>query len=208
MGECIEFEKNNFIYEYGFIRLFVEMKKSIIVVLCVFILIIVIWMLIFKKTGIWDIMDWPWMVKDIQNYSVDIKERWEFPWEDIYVYDDNGNLVLSLEDKNQPQYYFALYENYLILDSGTSASEREMLVYDIKSGNKIFETVYYPWEDWLILDGDNIIFYKEIGESLYWDYTLPNCENEYDNGYVEIYGYTIWEDQANDLGNVKCAYFE
>jgi hypothetical protein len=60
------------------------------------------------------------------------------------VYDDNGNLVLSLEDKDQPQYLLALYENYLVLDSGTSASQREMLVYDIKSGNKIFETDYFP----------------------------------------------------------------
>jgi hypothetical protein len=42
-------------------------------------------------------------------------------------------LVLSLEDKNQPQYLFALYENYLVLDSGTSASQREMLVYNIPS---------------------------------------------------------------------------
>jgi hypothetical protein len=49
------------------------------------------------------------------------------------VYDDNGNLVLSLKDKNQPQYLFALYENYLILDSGTSASQRDILVYDILS---------------------------------------------------------------------------
>ena len=58
------------------------------------------------------------------------------------------------------------------------------------------------------MDGDNITFYKEIGESLYWDYMLPDCENEYDNGYIENYGYTIWEDQANDLWDIQCAYFE
>ena len=147
------------------------------------------------------------MVNDVSSYSVDVKERWEFPWEDVYVY-DNGKLIFSLEDKNQPQYLFALYENYLVLDSGTSASSREMLVYDVKSGNKIFETDYYPWEDWLVLNDDNITFYKEIPETLFWDYALPNCENGYDNGYIEGYGYTIWEDQANDLGDIQCAYFE
>jgi hypothetical protein len=47
------------------------------------------------------------------------------------VYDKDGNLVLSLDDKNQPQYLFTLYENYLVLDSGTSASQREILVYNI-----------------------------------------------------------------------------
>jgi len=154
----------------------------------------------------WDIMDWPWMVNEVSSYSVNTQERWEFPWEDIYVYDDNGNLVLSLEDKDQPQYLFALYENYLILDSGTSASQREMLVYDIKSGNKIFETDYFPWEDWLVLEGNNITFYKKIDESAYWE--LPDCQNEYDNGYIGSYWYTIWEDQVNDLGDIQCAYFE
>jgi len=154
----------------------------------------------------WDIMDWPWMVNEVSSYSVNTQERWEFPWEDIYVYDDNGNLVLSLEDKDQPQYFFALYENYLILDSGTSASQREMLVYDIKSGNKIFETDYFPWEDWLVLEGNNINFYKKIDESAYWE--LPDCQNEYDNGYIGSYWYIIWEDQANDLGDIQCAYFE
>ena len=154
----------------------------------------------------WDIMDWPWMVNEVSSYSVNTQERWEFPWEDIYVYDDNGNLVLSLEDKDQPQYFFALYENYLILDSGTSASQREMLVYDIKSGNKIFETDYFPWEDWLVLEGNNITFYKKIDESAYWE--LPDCQNEYDNGYIGSYWYTIWEDQVNDLGDIQCAYFE
>jgi hypothetical protein len=81
-----------------------------------------------------------------------------------------------------------------------------MLVYDIKSGNKIFETDYFPWEDWLVLEGNNITFYKKIDESAYWE--LPDCQNEYDNGYIGSYWYTIWDDQVNDLGDIQCAYFE
>lgn len=108
------------------------MKKTLIVTTVgVFVLIIVVWIIVFKKNNMWDIMDWPWMVNENLSYNVETGERWEFPWEDIYVYDDNENLVLSLEDKSQPQYLFALYENYLLLDSGTSALHREMLVYDI-----------------------------------------------------------------------------
>ena len=136
------------------------------------------------------------------------KERLESIWEDIFVYDKDGNLVLSLDDKNQPQYLFTLYENYLVLDSGTSASQREILVYNILSWKVIYRTDYYPWENWLVVNDDNITFYKRIPESFLWDYELPNCENEYDNGYIENYGYTIWEDQANDLGDIQCAYFE
>jgi len=207
-----------------------NMKKPLVVTTFgAIILIIVIWIIVFKKNNIWDvmdwpwmvnenppydtdqqsdIMDWPWMVNEVSSYSIKTRERWEFPWEDIYVYDDNENLVLSLEDKNQPQYLFALYENYLVLDSGTSASQREMLVYYITSWKVIYKTDYYPWENWLVLNGDSITFYKAIDQSLYWEYTLPNCENEYDNGYIESYWYTIWEDQANDLGDIQCAYFE
>lgn len=153
-------------------------------------------------------MDWPWMVNEVSSYSVNTQERWEYPWEDIYVYDENGNLVLSLEDKNQPQYLFALYENYIILDSGTSASSREMLVYDIPTGDLVYKTDYFPWEYWLILDGNNIEFYKRIPGSLLTSYNLPKCQSEYDNAYIENYGYAIWEDQANDLGDIQCAYFE
>ena len=148
------------------------------------------------------------MVNNVSYYNVDTKERLEGVWEDIFVYDEDGNLVLSLDDKDQPQYLFILYENYLVLDSGTSATQREMLVYDIPSWRVIYRTGYYPWEYWLVLNDDNITFYKEIPESLWGDYTLPDCENEYDNGYIENYWYTIWGDQANDLGDIQCAYFE
>ena len=153
-------------------------------------------------------MDWSWMVNDVSSYKVVTHSRWDVVGEDIFIYDEDDNLVLSLDDENNPQYLFALYENYVVLDSGTSASKRDMLVYDVKLGNKIFETDYYPWENGLVLNDNNITFYKEIPESLWEDYTLPNCENEYDNGYVENYGYTIWEDQANDLWELQCAYFE
>jgi len=192
------------------------MKKSLVLSLLWLIILVVVVLVILNKNDNWTvewrqwepIMDWTWMVNESSSYSIDVKERWEFPWEDIYVYDDNGKLVLSLEDKNQPQYLFALYENYLVLDSGTSASQREMLVYNIPSWKVIYKTDYYPWENWLVLNDNNITFYKEIDQSLYWEYTLPSCESEYDNGYIESYGYTIWEDQANDLGDIQCAYFE
>jgi hypothetical protein len=83
-----------------------------------------------------------------------------------------------------------------------------MVVYDVKSKNIIFKTDYYPGENWLVLNDNIITFYKEIPETLLWDYTLPNCKNEYDNWYIESYGYIIWEDQANDLWGIQCAYFE
>ena len=183
------------------------MKKKIVVLLCMFVLIVIIWILVFKKDNKWDIMDWPWMVNEVSSYSVDVKERWEFPWEDVYIYDDKGNLVLLLNDETQPQYLFALYENYVILDNGTSTSQREMLVYDIPSWKLIYQTDYYPWENGLVLDDNNITFYKGIKESeIGW--SLPQCVSEYDNGYIEKYWYTIWEDQSNDLGDIQCAYFE
>lgn len=153
-------------------------------------------------------MDWPWMVNEVSSYSVKVQERWDMVGEDIFVYDDSGKLSLSLQDQNQPQYLFALYDNYIILDSGTSASNREMLVYNIPSGKVIFKTDYYPWENWLVLNDNIITYYKQIPDSLLWDYKLPECETEYDNGYIEKYGYTIWENMDTDLWDLQCAYFE
>jgi len=153
-------------------------------------------------------MDWPWMVNEVSSYSVKVQERWDMVGEDIFVYDDSGKLSLSLQDQNQPQYLFALYDNYIILDSGTSASNREMLVYNIPSGKVIFKTDYYPWENWLVLNDNIITYYKQIPDSLLWDYKLPECETEYDNGYIEKYGYTIWENMDADLWDLQCAYFD
>ena len=185
------------------------MKKSLVISSFIAALLIVaVWVSLFKKNNKWDIMDGPWMINEDSSYNVDIKERWDFPWEDIYIYDNEWNLVLSLEDESQPQYFYVVYGNFIVLDSWTSASQRDMLVYDIKSWNKIFETDYYPWENGLLLNDDTIEFYKRIDDSLLSEYTLPQCESEYDNGYIENYGYTIWEDQANDLGDIQCAYFE
>lgn len=153
-------------------------------------------------------MNWQLVSNEVSNYKVDTQDRWDAVWEDIFVYDEDNNLVLNLDDKGQPQYLFSLYERYLILDSGTSASQREMLVYDIPLAKVIYKTDYYPWENGLVMNDNEITFYKKIDDSLLSDYTLPQCKNEYDNGYIENYGYTIWEDQANDLWDVQCAYFE
>ena len=184
------------------------MKKRLVIVLVAVILLVIICLLLFKKDDTWNIMDWSWMVNDVSTYSIKTSMRDSTPWEDIYIYDVNDNFVLSLNDENQPQYLYALYGNFIVLDSGTSASQREMLVYDITSGNIIFQTNYFPWNKWLILNDNKITFYKKIDDSVLWNYTLPQCEGEYDNWYIESYGYTIWENQANDLWDIQCTYFE
>ena len=185
------------------------MKKKLVISVVLVVLVIIICALVFRKSEkAWEVMDGEWMVNETSSYSVDVKERNEYPWEDIYVYNSYGNLVFSLENNDEPQYLFALYDKYLVLDSWTSASQRGLLVYDIENASKVFETDYYPWENWLVLNDNNITFYKEITKDLYWDYSLPSCQTEYDNGYIENYWYTIWEDQANDLGDIQCAYFE
>jgi hypothetical protein len=60
----------------------------------------------------------------------------------------------------------------------------------------------------LVLNDNAVEFYKKIDDSHLWDYTLPQCEDEYANGYIEKYGYTIWDDMDSDLGDIQCAYFE
>ena len=183
------------------------MKKRLIIILGIFLLIVIICVLVFKKNNMWDIMDWPWMVNEVSSYSVDVKERNNMVWEDVFVYDDDGDLVFSLDDQNQPQYLFALYENYIVLDSWTSASRREVLVYNIESKSKIFESDYYPWDYWLVINDNIVRFYKEIDESeIAW--SLPQCENEYDNWYIQKYEYLIWDNQINASWDPQCAYFE
>ena len=184
------------------------MKKKLTITLITIILIVIIYILFFKENNTWSNIDWQKMTNNVSSYSVKTSMRNSMPWEDIFIYDENDKLVLSLNNENQPQYLYALYENYIILDSWTSASQREMIVYNIPSGKEIYRTDYYPWENWLVLDNNNITFHKKIEQSFYWNYTLPECEDEYDKGYIESYVYSIWEDQANDLWDIQCTYFE
>lgn len=185
------------------------MKKKLVISVVLVVLVIIICALVFRKSEkVWEVMDGEWMVNETSSYSVDVKERSGYPWEDIYVYNSYWNLVFSLENNDEPQYLFALYDKYLVLDSWTSASQRGLLVYDIENASKVFETDYYPWEYWLVLNDNVVTFYKKIDDSMLLNYTLPQCKNEYDNGYIEKYGYTLWEDKDDDLWDVQCAYFE
>lgn len=143
------------------------------------------------------------------KYTIKTGDRGDNVWEDIFVYDEAENLVLSLTDENEAQYYFSNIGNYLVLDNGTSASQRLIQVYDISKGEKIFETDYYPWGDELEQEWNTIRFFQRIeNENLSKYPTLAICENEYDNGYITTMEYTIWETTAKDLQQVKCAYFE
>ena len=143
------------------------------------------------------------------KYTIKTGSRWENVWEDIFVYDEDENIVLSLVDQDEAQYYFAIQWNYVILDNGTSASQRLIQVYDISKGEKVFEADYYPWENGLELDWNIIKFFQRIqNEDLSKYPTLAICENEYDNGYITSMEYTIWQKSAKDLQQVKCAYFE
>jgi len=143
------------------------------------------------------------------KYTIKTGDRGDNVWEDIFVYDEADNLVLSLTDDNEAQYYFSNIGNYLVLDNGTSASQRLIQVYDISKGEKIFETDYYPWGDELEQEWNTIRFFQRIeNENLSKYPTLAICENEYDNGYITTMEYTIWETTAKDLQQVKCAYFE
>lgn len=148
-------------------------------------------------------------IEETVVYTVQTGDRWEKVWEDIRVYDESWDEVFSLVDNDEPQYFFATKWKYLILDNGTSASQRLVQVYDISKGTKVFEADYYPWENDLQLEWNIIRFFQRIDNWDLSDYpTLAICENEYDNWYTTTMEYTLWETSAKNLKQVKCAYFE
>ena len=147
-------------------------------------------------------------IEETVVYTVQTWDRWEKVWEDIRVYDENGDEVLSLVDNDEAQYFFATKWKYLILDNGTSASQRLIQIYDISKSEKVFETDYYPWETDIMLEWNTVKYYQRIDNSKLSTYPeLAICENEYDNGYIELYWYELWK-KATSLWTIKCAYFE
>lgn len=158
--------------------------------------------------------NWQWQdemqesIEETVVYTVQTGDRWENVWEDIRVYDENWDEVFSLVDNDEAQYLFATKWKYLILDNGTSASQRLIQIYDIQKWEKIFETDYYPWETDIMLEWNTVKYYQRIDNSKLSTYPeLAICENEYDNGYIELYWYELWK-KATSLWTIKCAYFE
>lgn len=143
------------------------------------------------------------------TYTVQTWDRGDMVWENIRVYDENWEEVFSLIDNEEAQYFFAIKWKYLILDNGTSASQRLIQIYDIQKWEKIFETDYYPWEAGIMLEWNTVKYYQWIDNSKLSTYpSLAICENEYDNGYIELYWYELWKNVATSLWAIKCAYFE
>ena len=158
--------------------------------------------------------NWQWQdemqesIEETVVYTVQTWDRWENVWEDIRVYDENWDEVFSLVDNDEAQYFFATKWKYLILDNGTSASQRLIQIYDIQKWEKIFETDYYPWETDIMLEWNTVKYYQKIDNSKLSTYPeLAICENEYDNGYIELYWYELWK-KTTSLWTIKCAYFE
>lgn len=148
-------------------------------------------------------------MKETVVYTVQTGDRGENVWEDIRVYDENWDEVLSLVDNDEAQYFFAIRWKYLILDNGTSASQRLIQIYDIQKWEKIFEADYYPWETDIMIEWNTVKYYQRIDNSKLSTYpSLAICENEYDNGYIELYWYELWKDWSTSLWAIKCAYFE
>ena len=204
------------------------MKKNLSLLILTFSLLIILPACTTKPTNPTDIVNtglpwnirpsvenWQWQeeiqepTEEIVVYTVQTGDRGENVWEDIRVYDESWDEVFSLIDNDEAQYFFDIQWKYLILDNGTSASQRLVQVYDVQKWEKIFETDYYPWEDDLQLEWNIIRFPQRIDNWDLSDYsTLAICENEYDNGYTTTMEYTLWQTSAKNLKQVKCAYFE
>lgn len=157
----------------------------------------------------YEIENWGLIESRDVTYSVKTEAKSSLKWENIFVYDNNWNLVFSLDDESEIYYFFVLYENFLVLDKGADALDSSVVVYDVKSGNLVFETDYYPWETWLVINDDKVEFYKILDESLLSGLLLPECdEKKISSGYMEKYLYVVWEASIMETEDVQCMYVE
>ena len=185
------------------------MKKSLGIVLVV--ILIAFWCFYFfdkkKSVSKLQLNDMPKLLVENENstYTVDTEIKEWLKWENIFVYDSDWELVFSLKDSEEVYYFFVLYKNFLVLDKWIGSLDSNIVVYNVKTGNLIFETDYYPWEKWLIINDDKIEFYKRIDESLLSDSSLIQCDGgEAEKVFVEKYLYNVWDISAINMGDVQC----
>ncbi len=147
----------------------------------------------------------------ISDYRVETGMRVDTPGEDITVYDNKGNKVLSLINED-PQYVKKLVWDKLIVDIGTSAGSRTMDIYDLATTTKIFTTNYYGgMSNAISIDGNIVTYYYKVWNEMDGLETkpmnAPACSELY-NGYVEVRSYNLKTQTMIPSWTLTCAYFE
>lgn len=140
-------------------------------------------------------------------YHIQTWTRTDVPGEDIFVLDNQWSRILSLEDHTIAQYFHLLYDHFLIVDIGTSASKRTFTLYDLVTQQAIFSSTYYPLQDptslqlsWSVLT----FFYA-------YDQTPPPTVAPctwITNGYVQTRYFDIITQQLTASDIFTCVYFE
>jgi hypothetical protein len=132
------------------------------------------------------------------------------PGEDIHVYNNSWTEVLSLVS-DDPQYFYALVWNSLLIDIWTSASQRNFAIYDIPRKLKIFESTYHCSNTCLTVSGNIVQFYYKIWNEYDGQdkrpVDAPSC-TWLDNGYVETRSFDLQTKTTQESWIFTCAYFE
>lgn len=158
-----------------------------------------------------NVLDGQWMIYEsndvnIHTYSAEVQSRSGMIGEDINVYDENWDLVFSLVDNDDPQYFFEITWKYLIIDLWTGSLIKNVRIYDVELWKNIFDEEYV-FTDWsLELTTSWLLFFKKQDPTLAKE--LPICENEYDNWYISLYSFDFSTLKVEEEKEKRCLYFE
>lgn len=111
----------------------------------------------------------------------------------------------DFEIKNiSAEYFLTFTDNFLVLDSGTAPPPRGLIVYDLRSQNKVMSDTYTKP---VIVEGDNITYFSKTSIKP----NLQNCsdlENYLQNGLGAVIMSKVTVDlltlQKKDLGITEC----
>ena len=114
----------------------------------------------------------------------------------------------ELRNIDGADYFFALENNFLILDNGTDGSTRSLIVYDLSSQKKVFTSIYFGVTD---INENQVTYWTKSDLKP----SKNNCSNL--NEYLANGGSAVIQKKIilnlnslvkQDIGEVRCSYSE
>jgi hypothetical protein len=138
-------------------------------------------------------------ILQFDGYEITLTPQ-EDPGEIVNVKDLKNDRSFVVNEPNA--WFFAVVDNFLILDVGTGAANRNVNVFDLNKNEKVFDSQYYSTFE---VEDKAIRYRKQI--SIEDKSKQPKCPPE-GNGFVEEHIFDLASMQDRTTGKIECVYFE
>ena len=118
-----------------------------------------------------------------------------------YIVEKND---FELKNKYSADYFLAIEDKFLIMDSGTAVNNRGLFIYDLSTQNEVFHDLYSYGRP--IIKDNTVTYWINTQKPV----TIENCPNLYNSGgaFLSQVSLDLGTLNKKDLGEEQCIYQE